>query len=319
LPEYNRRQDLDVHVSLEAAMSPPTQSYLASACALLVALLGALASPHASADVRDESDVDLTLAGGGRDVTNTVGMKLKRIPAGKFLMGAAKDDTNASADEKPQHEVEITKDFYLGVCEVTQKQWKEVMGDNPSYYSRNGTGKANVANVADRDLEDFPVEYVTWHQTQDFLKKLGERKEEKSLGRTYRLPTEAEWEYACRAGARTYKKYHFGDQLLPKLANYSGAGVNRTCKVGSYAANEFGLHDMHGNVWEWIADWHDPNYYANSPKRDPKGPPKGTSRVLRGGAWSFGPNDSRSAHRLSWGPENKNYDLGFRVVLVADR
>jgi formylglycine-generating enzyme required for sulfatase activity len=272
--------------------------------------------PYAAADVREESDVDLTLSGGGGDVTNSIGMKLKRIPAGKFLMGAAKED---AADDEKQHEVEITRDFYLGVYEVTQKEWKEVMGDNPSYYGRNGTGKASVANVADKDLDNFPVEFVTWHQTQVFLKKLGERKEEKAAGRTYRLPSEAEWEYACRAGARTYKKYHFGDSLTPKLANYSGAGVGRTCKVGSYDANEWGIHDMHGNVWEWIADWYDAKYYANSPRRDPKGPEKGTSRVLRGGAWSFGPNDSRSAKRLSWGPENKNYDLGFRVVMIQAR
>jgi formylglycine-generating enzyme required for sulfatase activity len=282
---------------------------------LLLLSSALLCWPLLAADVEPASDADLTLDEGGRDVVNGVGMKLIHVRKGKFLMGAAKEDAAAEAQERPQHEVEITKDFFIGATEVTQKQYKAVMGANPSQFRRGGARQNDVQNVAEKDLDDFPVETVTWHDTQKFIDKLNALPAERNAGRRYRLPTEAEWEYCCRAGEKTYKKYSFGDQINPKLANYSGGGPGRACKVASYPSNAWGISDMHGNVYEWVADWHDPIYYSNSPRRDPQGPKNGKDRVLRGGAWTFAPNQIRTAYRLSWGPGNKNPDLGFRVVM----
>jgi formylglycine-generating enzyme required for sulfatase activity len=274
-----------------------------------------------------------------KDVTNSAGMKFRRIPAGKFLMGSPKGEKNRKDDET-QHEVEITKAFYLGVYEVTQKQFKEIMGYNPSCYSRDGKAadkgtyndlskpagrKDQVKAVSDDDLAMFPVENVSYEEVQEFIKKLNAAQAEKKAGRTYRLPTEAEWEYACRGGAKAPKAYHFGDAITPKLANVGGPlggfkkgreYLDRTCKVGSYAANAFGLHDMHGNVCEWVADWYDKDYYANSPKKDPKGPDKGTERVTRGGNWLDDGRRSRSATRVKDEPAYRRAWLGFRLVLV---
>jgi formylglycine-generating enzyme required for sulfatase activity len=285
-----------------------------------------------AADAEPER-VDLTLRDAGRDLTNSLGMRFRHVPAGTFMMGAPEGDADAAAHEKPRHEVEITKAFYLGVHEVTQKQFRAVMGYNPSYFSRDGKlannetygllprgGMGRVKEVADSDLDDFPVENVSWSESQKFLDKLNARPEERRSRRTYRLPSEAEWEYACRAGAKGYRKWHTGDELPDKLANHDNR-LRRTSKVGSYPANDFGIHDMHGNAWEWCADWYGEDYYAASPRRDPQGPAKGGSRVLRGGCWNGenGRGSTRSAYRLSWGPDQRNYDTGFRVVLVEAR
>ena len=189
-----------------------------------------------------------------------------------------------------QHEVSITKPFYLGVYVVTQAEYEKVMGNNPSWFSAKGDGKDKVK---DMDTGQFPVEKVSWDDAVAFCKKLSELPEEKKAGRVYRLPTEAEWEYACRAGTKT--AFHYGDSLSSKQANFNGnfpyggadkgPYLGRTAKVGSYAANAFGLYDMHGNVWEWCQDWYDENYYKNSPKEDPPGPAQGLHRVVRGGGW----------------------------------
>ena len=310
-------------------------SWVRAAClrGALAVLCGLPAPPTSAADAEAESDVDLALRDGGRDVTNNLGMRFRHVPAGRFMMGAPEGDTDALPFEKPRHEVEITKDFYLGVHEVTQKQYKDVMGHNPSHFSRDGKaaqgeqygrapggGRQRVKGVSDRDLDDSPVENVSWSNAKQFLDRLNARAEEKRRGRTYRLPTEAEWEYACRAGAREHRKWHTGNELPDKLANVNNR-LRRTCKVGTYAANAFGLCDMHGNVWEWCSDWFDPSYYATSPRRDPQGPARGEYRVLRGGCFNNenGASSTRSAYRLSWGPDLRNYDTGFRVVLVTAR
>ena len=205
------------------------------------------------------------------------------IPAGKFVMG----------DRGNDHEVVITKPFYMGKYEVTQEQWEEVMGENPS----------ETKGVK------YPVTNVSWHDCQEFINKLNDKTKP-----GYRLPTEAEWEYACRAGTTT--AYSFGDKITPKDANYGAVG--RIKAVGSYNPNAFGLYDMHGNVWEWCSDWFGAEYYKNSPLEDPQGPPTGTFCVFRGG--SIGDNESfaRSFKRNFYASTNRNNLLGFRLARTAN-
>jgi formylglycine-generating enzyme required for sulfatase activity len=277
----------------------------------------------------------------GKEVANSIGMRLVRIPAGKFLMGSTKQEQDAAlveseggkalpSSEGPQHEVEITKDYWLGMHEVTQKQFKEVMGYNPSAFSTDGTGKpgrtyrlaspaARSSRVTGLNTGDFPVENVSWNEAVEFCEKLSDRKEEKAAGRAYRLPTEAQWEHACRAGTRTI--FHTGDTLSAGQANIQPTkkekgAPRRPCKVGSYPANAFGLFDMHGNVAEWCADRFAQDYYARSERKDPSGPRGRGPRVVRGGSWLSRPSDCRSAGR-SMRPQGGNgAQVGFRVVLV---
>src|ERR1700681_1013064 len=209
-----------------------------------------------------------------KNFTNSIGMKFVWIPPGNFMMGSPKEENGRSADEA-QHKVTLTKGFYMGVYLVTQEQWQAVRGNNPSSFE----GEKNL-----------PVETVSWGNCQEFIKKL--RKIDK---KPYRLPTEAEWEYACRAGTTT--PFHFGETISTEQANYKGdvtygngkKGVFRqkTTPVGSFPANAWGLHDMHGNVFEWCQD-----LYADYPQKDvvdPQGPNKGNSHVLRGGSLAGAP------------------------------
>jgi formylglycine-generating enzyme required for sulfatase activity len=259
-----------------------------------------------------------------REVTNSIGMRLVRIPAGKFLMGSPARENQRDAGEGPQHEVEITKPFYLGVYEVTQEQFQKVMGFNPSHFSAGGGGKDKVRGL---DTGKLPVENVTWDEAMRFCIQLSQRPEEKRAGRVYGLPHEAEWEYACRAGAASYQAFHFGNALSSRQANFNGdqpyGGAEkgdyrrRTATVGSYPPNAWGLHDMHGNVWEWCADWYDKDFYKRSPRRDPTGPPRGSQHVLRGGGWDGFGSWCRSAYRLSRLPGEKFLSFGFRAGLVA--
>jgi formylglycine-generating enzyme required for sulfatase activity len=278
-----------------------------------------------------------------KTITNSIGMKLMLIPPGKFTMGSAKEEQEAVIkqypkprepdvdhlvfiirSEGPQHEVEISKEFYLGIYEVTQKQYQAVMGSNPSYFCSTGDGKDKVKGL---NTDNFPVESVSWQQAAQFCKKLSARPAEQKAGRAYRLPSEAEWEYACRGGAASSTAFHYGKSISSTLANFSGMypfgggakgpDLDRTCRVGSYKANGFGLYDMHGNVEEWCSDWYDYDSYAKSPRRDPPGPAKGLGRVRRGGAW-LGPGwGCRSACR-GWGPGVKGSSIdGFRVAAVV--
>jgi formylglycine-generating enzyme required for sulfatase activity len=298
--------------------------------------------PQARREYSDEWVVNnRVLARLEKEITNSIGMKLVRIPAGKFLMGSTRTqqdkaiaDYEKAAGEKadndvishircegPRHEVEITKPFYLGICEVTQKQYRQIMGNNPSWFSSEGGGKDEVEGL---NTDDFPVEHVSWDDAQTFLRKLSALPEERKKGRDYRLPTEAEWEYACRGG-RSDKTFHYGNSLSSKQANFNGRDypyggaargpyLGRTRKVGSYRPNAFGLYDMHGNVWEWCQDCFDAKYYLDSPKKDPKGPSTRKYRVLRGGAWNNHPHWCRSAYRGVFVPGHRYSRLGFRVV-----
>ena len=233
--------------------------------------------------------------------TNSIGMKLVLIPAGQFRMGAGQLDR--ITDEHPQHEVRITKLYYLGAHEVTQGEWERVMGSKP------WSGETYV-----KEGPDYATSYVSWENAQEFCKRLSGKE-----GTTYRLPTEAEWEYACRAGTKT--KYGFGDDesLLGEYAWYGDnagnkAGEEYVHRVGQKKPNPWGLYDMHGNVLEWCADWYDT--YSQDRTEDPTGPSMGLGRVLRGGSWGLTAWHCRSAHRTILGPSYRHGYLGFRVVAV---
>jgi uncharacterized protein (TIGR02996 family) len=254
------------------------------------------------------------LAGGVKPVvverTNSIGMRFALIPAGYFLMGSPQGEKDRRENER-QHEVEIARPFWLGVHPVTQRQWKAVMGKNPSWFSINGKGLHKVIGVS---TDDFPVEQVAWEEARDFVSRLTGRREEGKDRRGYRLPTEAEWEYACRASLVS-APFSFGNSLSSRQANFNGnhpygeadqgPHLERTCKVGSYPPNAWGLMDMHGNVWEWCSDAYDDNY-------DP--PPFGSARVHRGGSWNGRAQYCRSAYRSSSPPESRDRFNGFRVA-----
>jgi formylglycine-generating enzyme required for sulfatase activity len=224
------------------------------------------------------------------DLGKGVKLDLVLIPAGKFMMGSPVTEQDRSGDET-QHEVTLTKPYYMGKYEVTQEQWESVMGNNPS---RTKGAK-------------LPVTNVSWEECQEFIRELNE----KTKG-GYRLPTEAEWEYACRAG--TTRAYSFGNNITKSDANIA---VSSTKVVGSYKPNAFGLYDMHGNVTEWCEDWVAP--YPEGAVTDPKGPAGGGRRVLRGGSAFFGVSQARSSHRLkSWPSAARLNDAGFRLVRSVD-
>jgi formylglycine-generating enzyme required for sulfatase activity len=237
-------------------------------------------------------------------LTNSIGMKLALIPAGEFLMGSPHSDSDAFSGEKPQHRVQITRPFYLGMYEVTQAEYERVMGTNPSNFSTAKVGQ---------DTSQHPVERVTWEDAVEFCRKLSELPEEKSAGRVYRLPTEAEWEYACRAGSQTRYSFADNESQLGDYAWYLSNSDIRTHPVGEKKPNAFGLYDMHGNVYEWCQDWY--ATYAGD-ATDPQGSGSGTNRVFRGGSWVSYARSCRAAYRDWYGPGYRGRYLGFRVAAV---
>ncbi|MFV1966301.1 MAG: formylglycine-generating enzyme family protein [Pirellulaceae bacterium] len=252
-------------------------------------------------------------AGPENVITNSIGMKLTRIPAGEFLMGSPASDTGAQRHEKPQHKVRITKPFYLGVYEVTQAEYEQVMGENPSDISKGGNGANRVPG---KNTSNYPKQFVNWNDAVEFCRKLSELPEEKAAKQMYRLPTEAEWEYACRAGTTT--RYSFGDGKyeLGEYAWFRENSEGTTRNVGQKKPNVWGLHDMHGNVWEWCADRWANDYYEDSPTDDPQGASGGSNRVFRGGSWYDTAAYCRSAYRLRVLPMFRFNYLGFRVARV---
>ncbi|QDU18360.1 formylglycine-generating enzyme family protein [Urbifossiella limnaea] len=269
---------------------------------------------------------------------------LALIAAGSFRMGSWEHEKGRQAEEE-EHEVKLTRPFYLGVHEVTQEQYQKVMGTNPSWFAATGPGADRVAEMPDTGR--LPVERVSWFDAVDFCNKLGKAdglppyyalevvsRDEGAIasakvtvlgGTGYRLPTEAEWEYACRAGSKT--PFHFGPLNTGAEANVkasmvaSGYGtsprwreVGRTARVGSYRPNRWGLFDTHGNVAEWCHDWYDRGYYDRSPEADPPGPDVGRQRVQRGGSWLVGETAARSAARFGAGPANATSHGGIRVA-----
>jgi formylglycine-generating enzyme required for sulfatase activity/serine/threonine protein kinase len=255
-------------------------------------------------------------------ITNSIGMKLVWVAEGKFTMGSPREEKERGGDES-LHEVEISKPFYMGAHEVTQEQYERVMGHNPSAFSATGSSKDAVRGM---DTRSFPVEGVSWDDAMEFCGKLSALPEEKQAGRVYRLPTEAEWEYACRGGpVSSGTPFHFGDTLSSHQANFigdqpygapKGPNLARTTRVGSYPCNGLGLYDMHGNVWEWCESWY--GTYPPGPVSDPTGPATGTYRVLRGGSWLSGGCSCRSALRSHLMPGGRVNNIGFRVVVRVD-
>jgi uncharacterized protein (TIGR02996 family) len=255
-------------------------------------------------------------------LVNSIGMPLALVRPGTFWMGSPAGEENRYDDENPRHRVEISRPFYLGVHQVTQQQFERVMGRNPSHFHAGGPGGEVVRGL---DTSSSPVESVSWLEARAFCAALSALPAEKKAGRLYRLPSEAEWEYACRAGVSSSAPFHFGFSLSSRQANFDGArpyggakrgrNLRRTCPVGSYPPNAFGLHDMHGNVWEWCEDWFDVEYYAVSPPRDPPGPEAGESRVLRGGSFYYIASSCRTAIRFGRRPDGHSNLDGFRVAL----
>lgn len=261
-------------------------------------------------------------------ITNSISMRLAWIPAGKFVMGSPRTEIERE-NEELAHEVITTRPFYMGVYEVTQREFNRVMTGNirsrpkAVFNQSNGGGPNN------------PMENASSKHAMDFCKKLSNLPDERKAGRRYRLPSEAEWEYACRAGTQT--AFHFGDSLSSKKANFNGnypygnaakgPYLRKTAEVGSYQPNAFGLFDMHGNVSEWCSDWYDPAYYRDSPVEDPLGPPVGVLSTdfdgdfyvtVRGGCWVDDARACRSAYRLRAMPAEPYRLTGFRVVCEVD-
>ena len=240
-----------------------------------------------------------------QEITNSIGMKLKLIPKGTFKMGSAANDPDADLDE-PQHQVTFTQDFYIGEFEVTQSQYEKVIGSNPSQFPRN-------KNI---DRSNYPVEQISWEDAVAFCQGLSNLPDEKAAGRVYRLPTEAEWEYACRAGSQA--AFCFGDdaRLLNQYAWFDKNGEGQTHPVGLKRPNDWGLYDMHGNAWEWVADWYE--VYPRKSVTDPKGPRSGTDRVYRGASWNYNPGYLRSANRTATSPKVRGFEflsISFRIAL----
>ena len=232
------------------------------------------------------------------ETTNGIGMKLRLIPAGEFMMGSLDADESGGDDEHPIHRVRINSPFLLGTLEVTQGQWEAVMKTRP------WQDRAFLKQGA-----DYPAAYVGWEGAQEFCRQLSMKE-----GKKYRLPTEAEWEYPCRAGTQT--AFHFGDDAS-KLGDYAWYFGN--VKDEKYAhqggrkqPNAWGLRDMHGNSLEWCSDWYVDDYYSKSPSNDPVGPTLGSKRVVRGGLWLVGPKSCRSATRTAVSPTAQL--VGFRVA-----
>ncbi len=248
----------------------------------------AVASPGKEPSPANERILDM---GGG------LKLELVFIPAGDFLMGSPDSDRQAENNEKPQHRVRITKPFYMGKYKVMQDQWDAVMGSNSSAFRG----------------PKYPVNAVSWDDCQTFIKKLNDKF--RSQGGTFRLPTEAQWEYACRAGSTT--QWSFGDDVsrLRDYAWYQGNAEAAIHPLGMKKSNAWGLYDIHGDLWEWCADTYDRRYYSVSPADDPLGPSTAGYRVLRGGSWYLGPEYARSARRSWLGPNVGSFLHGFRLAM----
>lgn len=225
-------------------------------------------------------------------VHKQTGIHLRLIPAGEFDMGSPDKEKGRAADEGPVHHVKLSVPFYIGVTEVTQAQWRALMGSD-----EKSTAGGN----------SLPVAPVSYNEAQAFLAK---------AGGALRLPTEAEWEYACRAGNKG--AWCFGDDetMLYQYGWYDGNSNKQLHPVGDRKRNAWGLYDMHGNAWEWCADWYDANYYATGAKgmTDPQGPKKALDRVLRGGSYNTDASMTRSASRMHNLPDNRYLGYGFRVA-----
>jgi formylglycine-generating enzyme required for sulfatase activity len=229
-------------------------------------------------------------------------------------MGSPDTEARRAADEGPRRRVTIARPFYVGAGPVTQEEYEAVTGFNPAHYRAGHGGGPR-----------HPVEQVSWGDAVAFCRRLSALAAEQEARRGYRLPTEAEWEYACRAGTDT--PFWCGVSLGGEQANFDGSRPfggapshpprGKTTEVGSYGANAWGLSDVHGNVWEWCADWYDEHFYRAGPAADPPGPARGDRRVVRGGSWNNSGHLCRSARRHKYAPDFCADTIGFRVVLAV--
>ena len=220
------------------------------------------------------------------------------VKGGCFMMGDTSGD--GEEEEKPVHEV-CLDDFYVGVHEVTQRQWQTVMGNNPSRFKKS---------------DDLPVEKVSWEDVKVFIKKINDL----SGGRIFRLPTEAEWEYSCRSGGK--EETYCGGDNIELVARFRSNSVFSTHTVGSRSPNGLGIYDMSGNVWEWVEDWYGKKYYlteSKEPLRNPTGPAGGLLKVSRGGAWDYDPWFNRASHRNRSWPDSRHFSLGFRLAASIEQ
>ena len=249
-----------------------------------------------------------------RQMTNRLGMEFVLIPEGSFEMGS----NSGEADEKPVHQVRISQPFYMGkyevtigeylkYCRETNRNWPEWLEVGSTYHIRSGGNAFYKPFVSDSEQDRRPIVGVSWNDAVAYCEWLSRK-----TGETYRLPSEAEWEYACRAG--TTGEYAGN---LDEVGWYSGNSDGKTHPVGQKSPNGWGLYDMHGNVWEWCQDWYEEGYYGKSPGSDPTGPSRGTHRVIRGGSWNSPAPNCRSANRYRNTPDNRYYGLGFRLVRTA--
>ncbi len=279
------------------------------------------------------------------EYTNSIGMKFRLVPPGEYLRGSTPEEIqsalspfdprqpewtewrDAMDSQGPQHRVVLTRPIYLGKHEVTQKDYRKVMGKNPSFFAKTGTNPQLVVKVLTLDTANHPVENVSWYDAAEFCAKLSQLEKRQPFyarsgdsvsfldnGDGYRLPTEAEWEFACRAGKTTTI---WKDKDLARVGWVNRAG--RTYPVGQLPANSFGLHDMHGNIWEWCSDWYDAREYLRfegQTAQDPLGPRSGSSRVLRGGSWISVSSSCWSTYREPQSPDKRGPNMGFRVALV---
>jgi formylglycine-generating enzyme required for sulfatase activity len=271
-------------------------------------------------------------------------MKFRLIPPGEFQMGSPDTERNREKDEK-QHRVRLSKAFYLGQCEVTRGEFRKFVNATKfkTEAETDGLGgggythlvkapfaqrpEFNWLNTGFEQADSHPVVNVSWNDAVAFCNWL-----HKQDGKSYRLPTEAEWEFACRAGTTT--RWHCGaeEKNLESIANIADLSLKNaypdvswakpwndsypfTAPGGKFAPNYFGLHDMHGNVYEWCQDWHDPSYYDTAPTVDPSGAKSGKNRIIRGGTWFFDTNFARAANRNAIPPNDRGFNIGFRVAV----
>ncbi|MDR3012570.1 MAG: formylglycine-generating enzyme family protein [Chitinispirillales bacterium] len=223
------------------------------------------------------------------------------VQRGSFKMGCTeRHESDCWSFEKPAHRVTITNGFYISKYPITQAQWTAVMGANPSWFNFSRTGA---------DMDSHPVENVSWDDVQEFILRLNEMS-----GKFYRLPTEAEWEFAARGGVKSRGYVYAGSNDVDKVAWWPGNSDNTTHPVGAKAANELGIYDMSGNVWEWVSDWY--GNYTEKAKTNPTGPPTGSDRVIRSGSWTGGgAGGCRVSSRLRGAPDFRTGGLGFRLAL----
>ena len=226
-----------------------------------------------------------------------VSFKMILVEHGHFMMGATSEQEDSYDFEKPVHKVILTKDYYMGETQVTQALWGAVMGNNPSVFVGG----------------ERPVNCVSWDECQEFIRKLNRKLRCQLYGKSFRLPTEAEWEFAARGGNKSCGYQYSGSDDLDEVACYSGNSDSETCDVASFDSNELGIYDMSGNVWEWCHDWF--GSYNRSAQTDPKGPSGGSGRVIRGGGWRNDVRKCRLSYRFTGSPDYYSLAIGLRLAL----